>query len=307
VGAELDILAKAGPLSAELDLVAGAAKKGAEQAVNEWRMGGSPVIKRVDVSGKVTAAQAGLATPTAFFPFMTRPQTGRLWEVKKVVLQATGATAFATSGISTTATTFSNNNQTTAPGSFSVLASVNPPAGNYRVVIEIGFGAGTPVAADGNNWRLQSQGLTVSDKLWAPLVANGTGPLTTYVFDNVQADGSNAIVLTNPVAGTGGVQYVSNIEATLIPGTGATSAALFVTGQPGGLANLSQNAPNQDVDVTGLTLPVTQFFSSHQLWVRGNDWLVAGFQGAGLTTGLTIQGHARVIEIDDDPRFLTLL
>jgi hypothetical protein len=184
MGAELDVKATVGTLSAELDLIAGAVKKGVEQAVTVWRAGGSPVAKRMDVSGTVTAAQAGLATPTAFFAWSIRPQVGRLWSIRKIVLQATGGTAF----------------------SASALANV--------------------------------------------------------------------------------------------------TAAIFVTGQPGGGAALANNPPFQDADVTGLTFPTTQYFSANQLWVRGQEWLVVGIQGTGVTAGLQVQGTARGIEIDDNPIFL---
>lgn len=185
MSAELDIKAVAGPFSAELDLVAGAAQQGAirgvEQATAEWHRQGNWLPRRFTFSGTVSAVQAGLATPTAYFPFDNRPFTGRYLSVRKIVI--------------------------------------------------------------------------------------GT---------------------SSPFAGA-----VANI-----------TAVIFVTTQPTGLANVSNNAPAIDADVTGLSLPTTQFFSSHQLWVRGGEWLVVGIQGSGVVAGVQVFGHARGVEIDDDPRFL---
>lgn len=185
MGAELDVKASLGSVSAELDLIAGAVEKGYARAVTVWRQQGAWLDKRVDFSGTVTAAQAGLSTPTAFFTFTPdSPFTGRFWMVRKIVIQAGTANAF-------TSTSLAN-----------------------------------------------------------------------------------------------------------------VVAAIFITGQLGGPAALSQNAPLQDADVFPLTIPTTQFFSTHQLWVRGNDSLVIGIQGSGVVAGLQIFGHARVTELDDDPKYL---
>jgi hypothetical protein len=185
MGAELDVKANIGNAQVELDLVAGAVKKGMADAMQSWRKAGAPLVKRVDFSGTVTAAQAGLTTATAFVTFSPdSPQVGRLWSVRKLVIQAGTATAF------------------------------------------------------------------------------------------------NSSALSN------------------------VTAVVFVTGQAGGIAALSQNPPLQDADVTSLPVPTTQYFSANQLWVRGQDSLVIGIQGTGVVAGLQIFGHARVMEIDDDPGFL---
>lgn len=176
--AELDIKASAGPFSAELDLVASAVQKGFAEAAKAWRRAGGPLDKRVDFSGTVSAGQAGLATPTAFFTFSPDgPQQGRLWSIRKIVIQASTSTAFSATAL-------------------------------------------------------------------------------------------------------------SNVEAVV-----------FVTGQ-------TNNPPLQDAHVTNLPVPTTQFFSSHQLWIRNTDSLVVGIQGTGVTAGVQVFGHANVLEIDDDPTFL---
>jgi hypothetical protein len=174
--------------SAELDLVVGRAVQRAmapADRITVWRALGAPLIKKVDLGGTVTAAQAGLSTPTAYFAFAAHPQTGRLWSVRKVVVTATGAGPFA-----------------------SALANV--------------------------------------------------------------------------------------------------TAAIFVT-QGGLVANNANPPPGQDADQTSFSLPTTQFYSTHQLWVRGGEWLVVGIQGSGVTTGLTLNGHARVVEIDDSPEYVMTL
>jgi hypothetical protein len=193
MGAELDTKLDLGSLgSAELDLLIGKAVAKAMTPPDRqtlWRALGAPLVKRVDVSGTVTAAQAGLSPATAYFAFTPpKPFTGRLWSIRKFMLQATGA-----------------------------------------------------------------------------------GPFASAALSNVQG-------------------------------------ALFITGQPGSaLANLSQDAPNLDADVVSFTLPTVQYFSTHQLWLRGTDSLVVAIQGTGVTQGLQIWGHARVVEIDDSPEFLLAL
>jgi hypothetical protein len=146
------------------------------------------LAKRVDFSGTVSAAQAALATPTAYFAFSPpRPFTGRLWSVRKVVILATGAGPFA-----------------------AALANV--------------------------------------------------------------------------------------------------TAVIFVTGQPvAGLANVGQDAPAIDADVTNVAIPTTQFFAPNQLGIRGTDSLVIGVQGIGVTAGFQVWGHARLIEVDDSPEFILSL
>ncbi len=174
--------------SAELDLIIGKAVQKAMAPPDRmalWRSLGAPLIKRVDVGGTVTAAQAGLAPATAYFAFAARPQVGRLWSVRKVVVTATGGGPFA-----------------------AALANV--------------------------------------------------------------------------------------------------AAAIFVT-QGGFVGQNANPPPGQDADQTNFSLPSTQFYSTHQLWVRGGEWLVVGVQGTGVTTGLVVNGHARVVEIDDSPEFLMSL
>lgn len=193
--AELDALVQIPGFSAELDVVVGRAIKQAmandDRAVR-WRAAAAPLAKRVTFSGKVTAAQAGLGTPTAFFNFDIRPQVGRLWSVRKVVV-----------------------------------------------------------------------------------LSSGTG---------------GAAVGTDPFAAA-----LSNV-----------TAAIFTTGQPV-QGEPGQGPPLIDADQVNFTIPATQFYSTHQIWVRGNEWLVVGVQGSGVVAGLNIYGHARVIEIDDDPAFLLSL
>lgn len=55
----------------------------------------NPLGRQVTFSGTVTAAEAGLTPATAFFVFDTKPQSGRLWSVRKLVAMATGAGPFA--------------------------------------------------------------------------------------------------------------------------------------------------------------------------------------------------------------------
>lgn len=194
--AELDALVQIPGLSAELDIVVGKAVRQAmagpmsrEQRMQLWRSLGAPVIKRVDMAGTVTAAQAGLSTAAAYFAWPARPQTGRLWSVRKIQLQA---------------------------GS--------PPVNN--------------------------------------------GPFTASI---------------------------ANLTAAIF----VTSAGL--TGEAG-----LQPSP-QDCDQTGFTLPNTQFYSTHQLWVRGGEFLAVGIEGTAVVTGFQVFGQARVVEIDDSPELLMTL
>ena len=103
-------MAKIPGLAAELDIVVGRAVRAAlpaEDRTTRWRARGSPLARRVDMSGTVTAAQAGLPTPTAFFVFAVPVlQSGRLWSVRKVVVQATGAGPFAGALANVTAALF---------------------------------------------------------------------------------------------------------------------------------------------------------------------------------------------------------
>lgn len=178
-------MAKVPGLAAELDLVVGRAVRQAmptADRVQLWRDAGGPLVRPIEFSGTVNAAQAGLATPTAYFAFADNPNTGRMWSVRKLVVVATGAGPFS-----------------------SALANV--------------------------------------------------------------------------------------------------TAALFIT--QGGISTLAGQKPSDiDCDQTSFTVPTTQFFSTHQLWVRGGEWAVMGFQGSGVTSGVQFWGRMRVIEIDDDPRFL---
>jgi hypothetical protein len=186
----IDVKAQAGPLSAELQLAiqqsiqAGIA--GAAQSMLEWRRLGAPMNKRVEFSGTVTAAQAGLSPATAFFPITTTQHTNRLWSIRQITILAASAGPFA-----------------------AALANV--------------------------------------------------------------------------------------------------TAAIYATSQPGQVAAASYTPPNIDAIVTGLTIPTAQFFSSHQVQIRGSDQLVIGVQGTGVTTGLQIFGAVRLLEIDDDPGFLLSL
>lgn len=192
--AELDLIAKVPGFEAELDLAIGRAMKTAMATPDRmqlWRSLGSPVPKRVDVAGTVTAAQAGLATPTAYFAWAAKPQSGRIWSVRKIVLQA------------------------------------------------------------------------------------GSPPITNVPFS---------------------ASAISNLTAAVFVGQGGMVAA-----------GAGFNPSPQDVDQTSVTLPTTQFYSTHQLWVRGGEWLVVGIQGPAVVTGFQVWGHARVVEIDDSPEFLMTL
>jgi hypothetical protein len=82
------------------------------------------------------------------------------------------------------------------------------------------------------------------------------------------------------------------------------TCAIFATGQPVGVAAGANPPPDIDAAVTGLTVPTTQFFAPHQITIRGALWLVIGFNGSGVSNGVAFFGHADLIEIDDDPRFL---
>lgn len=187
--AELDVMLGVPGVSAELDLVVGRAVGKAmatEDRVKRWREAGSPTNRRINLSGTVTAAQAGLSTATAFFPFEISPQTGRMWSVRKVALMA------------------------------------------------------------------------------------GSPPVTNQPFASA----------------------ISNLNAVLYVTQGGVAAAA------------GTGPPVQDADQTSFTLPNTQFYSTHQLWIRGGEWLVVGVQGTAVVQGFQVWGHARVIEIDDDPRYL---
>jgi len=184
VAAELDVLAKIPGLSAELDVVVGRSVRQAlatPDRAQRWRDAGSPLSRTAECSGTPNAAQAGLATPTAFFPFATGPVTGRLWSVRKLVVLATTAGPFA-----------------------SALANV--------------------------------------------------------------------------------------------------TAALFISQQ--GSALPAQGLPAIDCDQTSFTIPNTQFYSTHQAWIRGGEWPILGVQGSGVTASVGFFARMRVLEIDDDPRFL---
>lgn len=177
--------------SAELDLILGAAKKvmaPADRAILHRQLG-APLVKRVGVAGTVTAAQAALGTPTAFFGFEARPQTGRLWSVRKIALMA------------------------------------------------------------------------------------GSPPVTNQPFAAAIA---------------------------------SLTAVVYIT-QGGTAIGAGSGPPPQDTDQTAFSLPATQFYSTHQLWVRGGEWLVVGIQGAAVVTGFQVWGHARVVEIDDSPELLMTL
>lgn len=175
-------------VAAELGLVIGDAVRKSlptSDRVQRWREAGSPVVKTVNLSGTVTAAQAGLSPATAFFGFEYNAPSGRLWSVRKVALMAS-----------------------------------SPPV------------SGSPFSAAVNN----------------------------------------------------------------------LTAVLYVT--QGGSVSLNEGPPPIDTDQTGFTLPQTQFYSANQLWVRGGEWLVLGIQGTAVVQGFQVFGRARVVEIDDDPRFL---
>ena len=83
--------------------------------------------------------------------------------------------------------------------------------------------------------------------------------------------------------------------------------AVIYTTQGGTVIGAGSAPPPQDSDQTAFSLPATQFYSTHQLWVRGGEWLVVGIQGSAVVTGFQVWGHARVVEIDDSPEFLMTL
>ena len=87
----------------------------------------------------------------------------------------------------------------------------------------------------------------------------------------------------------------------------ANLTAVIYTTQGGTTIGAGSAPPPQDTDQTAFSLPATQFYSTHQLWVRGGEWLVVGIQGSAVVTGFQIWGHARVVEIDDSPEFLMTL
>lgn len=174
--------------SAELDLIIGRTVQkvmSPPDRMTLWRQLGAPIAKRVDFRGAATAAQAGLATPQAFFPFAAQPQVGRMWSVRKVVVLASSAGPFAAA------------------------------------------------------------------------LANVTG-------------------------------------------------VIFVT-QGGSAASITSPPSNYDAEQTNFTIPTTQFYATHQMWVRGGEWLVVGVQGSGVVSTISFGGHAQVIEVDDSPEFLLTL
>lgn len=105
----------------------------------------------------------------------------------------------------------------TAPGAGAAIATIAagslPQKARYRVQVVVGFDAGTPAAADRNNFELRKAS-TVVTALAAAITPLGLQQAREVIVD---LDGSQALSVNATGAATAGVSYVVGIVATRIP------------------------------------------------------------------------------------------
>jgi hypothetical protein len=107
----------------------------------------------------------------------------------------------------------------TAPTAATGIAVINAgslPAGNYRILAEVGYAAGTMGANEqtGRNFGLYVGGSFI-DYIPAP-AALETNPPVEF---SMQLDGASAVSIGNPSAGSTGVVYVARLQIDSIPQT----------------------------------------------------------------------------------------
>lgn len=112
----------------------------------------------------------------------------------------------------------------TAATGIAVIASGLLPAGDYRIVCEVGYSAGTMGANEqtGRNFGLYVGGAFVD---YIPAAASLT--MSSPVQFDIALDGASAVSIGNPLAGSTGVDYVARLAIDPIPQT---------PGQPIGVA-----------------------------------------------------------------------